>query len=394
MFKQKSLLLAATFLLASATSFGIANHSKSTNSKKKGAAVMQKIPLLTYTEIYYNKVFVNGFSSKLFSFAESPSKEMFQSIGAGSRYLVIHPYVLKSTGNELKVQSSKGGFSADPFEFNFVSMDFDSNKELGEIFPVQKLLQISSSQEKKNSADADQSQIITGQFDWKDAKNYSWTKSSVIENDPKHFETLKSAVQKIWDQLDQMTGKPTDQKWIDSVSKETAEFIQASQQSGGHYSAIKDLAFVASHLRLEKDLSPEEYVKQAEATYEAFQKKHANGKYHDGPSAPTYTKTADGKLPSRVRLVPLSDMKNLKMELMGDGRLARLTNAAGPVISFISNYNDGSRNQPNEKRFEVDLWFRLNAKQEWQLDAVYPSSRISAYGPSLWPQQVMKALPY
>jgi hypothetical protein len=149
----------------------------------------------------------------------------------------------------------------------------------------------------------------------------------------------------------------------------------------------------ASKGALPADQTPEEFLREREDR----QKKSRGVPTPDDEQLahPPVTRTRDGKLPPRVSLRKLDSFDALEMSLLGDGRLARLTGAGGEsVIQFVSNYRDGSRGAPGEIRLKCDLWFRRNAKDQWELDAIYPTLTAKLVLNNSWPQELFELQPY
>jgi hypothetical protein len=80
-------------------------------------------------------------------------------------------------------------------------------------------------------------------------------------------------------------------------------------------------------------------------------------------------------VPLVLRDVP--DVDELTMQLFAGGRLAKLVNYYAVMIRFVGGAHDAPRGQPGPVDIGYDLWFRKNAKGQWEVDAVAPAADIN-----------------
>jgi hypothetical protein len=369
---------------------------------KKGKSSMYRIPLLQTIEqtAVRHKAWVNGFGSDLLISVRSDQKRNVAGLKTSlASYCALHPYFLKHGPNEVRAEYALNPSYMTPddqgpwrLEYRVASMEYRTGEELGTTFPEKELLRLASPPLAKNEESA-KTKTLSGVFTWSDGPEWSWTKSKKIENTPANRKSLQAAVQSFWDELNGMSGKAVQAELAHGVRTSIHEFIQASELRGKRFTFLDELLETASKGALPGDKTPEEFLREREQLQ----------KGRGGPAAPDdeqlahppVARTADGKLPPRVSLRKLDSFDALEMSLLGDGGLARLTGVGGEsVIQFVSNYRDGSRGAPGETRLKCDLWFRKNAKEQWEVDAIYPTATANLGLNNSWPQELFELQPY
>jgi hypothetical protein len=369
---------------------------------KKGKSTMYRIPLLQIVEqtAVRNKAWVNGFGSDLLISVRSDREKNIAGLKTSlASYCALHPYFLKHGANEVRVEYALNPSYMTPedqgpwhLEYRVASMEYRTEKELGTIFPEKELLRLASAPLAKNGESA-KPKTLTGSFKWSEGPEWAWTKGKKIEDTSANRKSLRVAVQKFWDELDSLFGKPVPAEFARSTRSSIQEFIQASELHGKPFTFLDELLETASKLALPDDKSPEEFLREREQRYNS--KRGAVVPKDAQSPHPAVTPLPNGKLPPRLSLRKLDSLDDLEMSLLADGRLARLTENAGEsVLQFVSNYHDGPRGAPGGTRLKCDLWFRKNAKDKWELDAIYPTATANLALDNNWPQELFELQPY
>ncbi len=363
---------------------------------------MIRIPLLQTVEktAIRPQAWVNGFATSLLISVRADARKRAAGIKSPlASYTALHPYFLKRGANELRLEyaldlSALAPDDAGPWhlECRVAAMNYITAKELGTIFAEEELLRLASPPLPKRE-ESTQRKTLTGSFAWTEGPKWAWTKAKPIENTPKNRKSLEAAVGKVWNDLNGLAGRPVPPDFAAGTRASIQEFIQASELRGKPFTFLAELLETSSRLALPGDKSPEEFLRDREARR---QSRRGQPTRDDEPSAhPEVTPLPDGKLPPRLALRKLEAIGALEMSLLGDGRLARLTGDGGQsVIQFVSNYHDGARGEPGETRLKCDLWFRKNAKDHWELDAIYPTLMAGLALSNSWPQELFELQPY
>jgi hypothetical protein len=370
---------------------------------KKGKSIMYRIALLQTIEqtAIRHKAWVNGFGSDLLISVRSDRKKNIAGLKTSlASYCALHPYFLKHGPNEVRVEYALIPSYMTPddqgpwqLEYRVASMEYRTGKELGTIFPEKELLRLASPALPRNAESA-KPKTLTGSFKWSEGPEWSWTKGRKIEDSSANRKSLQAAVQEFWNQLNSLFGKPIPAAFARSTRSSIQEFIRASELRGKRFTFLDELLETASKLALPGDKSPEEFLREREQHSNRQQRGVAVPDDAESPHPPV-TRLADGKLPPRVSLRKLDSFDNLQMSLLADGHLARLTGSGGgSVLQFVSNYHDGPRGAPDETRLKCDLWFRKNAKDQWELDAIYPTATANLALNNSWPQELFELQPY
>ncbi|MFZ6713124.1 hypothetical protein [Undibacterium sp. TC9W] len=306
-------------------------------------------------------------------------------------YAVIHPYFLRATGNQLRVSCERPyEMEANPeLDVRITSLVYTADQPYATVFPVQDVLQL-----RTQITAASLPANLTGSFDWRQPiPVWKWTQDAAIADTDVNRNSLKATVESTWQSLQAMAGGDSGVKWLNVVRTTSSDFIRASELRGQSYRALDTLVDVATHLKMPGDEDPEVYFAKAAKRGDRYA---GAGMVYDAPSNhPPVKRLADGRLPPRLRLVPLSEFGELRMELMANGRLARMTNRHGAsLIHFRSNYYDGNRGAPDSDFFICDIWFRLNEQQQWEVAAVYPETGHTRNMHNVTLDEMIKRLPY
>ncbi|QHJ00385.1 hypothetical protein GT347_21830 [Xylophilus rhododendri] len=307
-------------------------------------------------------------------------------------YAAIHPWFLRAGRNELRIEYR--GAPEGALDYRVASIDYEAGQDLGTVFPEQELLRLQSTAADPASASG---HTASGGFAWDHAAGRSWDGAPPIADTPARRESLQAAVQRFWSALDALAGLPPDAEPASRLAAESRaaihEFIEASESRGRPFTLVEELIGIAATLQLAGDQPPELFLKARDDAFEAARRK---GPQDDAPSPhPPVARRADGTLPPRLSLRTLASFDGLSMERFADGRLARLADRGGdPAIQFVSNYSDGNRGAPHPLRFLCDLWWRLDAQQQWQLAAIYPTQAARQVLPNPWPQRLFELQPY
>lgn len=369
---------------------------------KKGKSTMYRIPLLQTVEntAIRHKAWVNGFDSDLLISVRSDQKKKVAGLKTKlASYSALHPYFLKRGDNELRIEYALDLSYMTPddhgpwkLDCRVSSMEYTTAKDLGTVFPEKELLRLASPTLPKDAESA-KLKTLTGSFAWPEGPAWAWTRAKPIENTPENRKSLEAAVGKVWNELNGMFGRPVPSDFAGSTRASIQEFIQASELRGRRFTFLDELFETASKLALPGDKTPEEFLRERETRR---QSRPGQPTRDDDQSAhPAVTPLPNGQLPPRLSLRKLESFDGLEMSLLGDGRLARLTGSGEQsVIQFVSNYPDGPRGRPNETRLKCDLWFRRNAKDQWELDAVYPTLTANLALDNNWPQELFELQPY
>jgi hypothetical protein len=369
---------------------------------KKGKSIMYRIPLLQIIEqtAIRNKAWVNGFGSDLLISVRSDQKKNVAGLKTKlASYCALHPYFLKPDANELRVEYALIPSYMTPddqgpwqLEYRAALMEYQTGKELGTIFSEKELLRLASPPLPKNAESA-KPKTLVGSFKWSADHEWAWIKGKKIEDTSANRKSLQAAVQEFWSRLDSLFGKPVPADFARSTRASIQEFIQASELHGKRFTFLDELLETASKLALPGDKSPEEFLREREQRYNS---KRGDVIPRDAESPhPAVTPLPNGKLPPRVSLRKLDSFDDLQMSLLADGRLARLAGNGGEsVLQFVSNYHDGPRGAPGKTRLKCELWFRKNAKNGWELDAIYPTATANLALNNSWPQELFEMEPY
>lgn len=369
---------------------------------KKGKSIMYRIPLLQTIEstAIRHKAWVNGFGSDLLISVRSDREKNAAGLKTKlASYCALHPYFLKRGANQLRVEYALDSSYMTPddkgpwhLEYGVASMEYRTEQDLGTTFAEKEVLRVVSPALPKN-ADSSTLKTLSGSFTWSEGPEWAWTKSKKIEETPANLKSLRVAAQKFWDELSEMFGEPVSSKFAKSTRASIQEFIRASEMHGKPFTFLDELLETASKLALPGDKSPEEFLREREERYNS-RRRAIVPKDAESPH-PAVTPLPNGKLPPRVSLRKLDSFDNLQMSLLADGRLARLTGEGGEsLLQFVSNYYDGPRGAPGGTRLKCDLWFRKNAKDQWELDAIYPTATANLALDNSWPQELFELQPY
>lgn len=369
---------------------------------KKEKSTMYRILLLQIIEqtAVRNKAWVNGFGSDLLISVRSDRKKNVAGLKTSlASYCALHPYFLKHGSNEVRVEYALNPSYMTPddqgpwrLEYCVASMEYRTGKELGTIFSEKELLRLASPALTKDAESA-KAKSLAGSFKWSEGPEWAWSKAKPIEDSSANRKSLQAAVQKFWDELDALFGKPVPADFARSIRSSIQEFIQASELHGKRFTFLDEVLEAASKGALPGDKSPEEFLREREQR----QKSQGGIAVPDDAESPhpPVTRLASGKLPPRLSLRKLDTFDSLRMSLLADGRLARLAGNGGEsVLQFVSNYHDGPRGAPGETRLKCDLWFRKNAKDQWELDAIYPTATANLALNNSWPQELFELQPY
>ncbi|MBQ0946241.1 hypothetical protein KAK07_23075 [Ideonella sp. 4Y16] len=349
---------------------------------------MHEIPLLLVVErlTVSNQLSVNGLPLRWFAAVEAGMGGQASVLGRPlARYAVLHPYALRPRGNLLVLDLGAVGDVPVQVDLRPAMMRFTPGQPRGTVYPLTELGRLSRSVGAGSAA-----QRLELAFDCPGLPAWDWVDAPLIDDTPARRESLQTAVQAVWEGLYRAGSGTPPTNWVASVRASTADFQRASALGGRPAWALDRLLEVATRLQLPGDESPEQFVRSLE---------RPSGGRDSRDDAPTVAdlpaRLPNGQWPPRVQLRYLSVFGPLTMQTMAQGRLARLTDAHGQsLIQFQSNYPDGPRGRPETVRLAVDPLFRLNARQQWELAALYPTSLASIVMTDDWPHQMLDKLPY
>lgn len=349
---------------------------------------MHDIPLLLVAERPSGRqeFFVNGFPVRWFAAADAGHDGQAAGLQRTLiRYSVLHPYALRPTGNVLQADLGTLNGPASKLDLQVVSLGFQPGQPLGTTFPLTLLGGLNASVREGAAA-----QLLQSRFDSPGCPVWDWVNAPLIEDTVPMRESLRVALGDTWDALYRMGSGTQPAGWLESVRSSTRDFQVASERGGKKALALDRLIDVATKLRLPNDESPEEFLRRVEA------RTKRPTTLDDAPAQGGLPqRLANGALPPRLKLRYLSSYEGLTMQTLGQGRLARMTDAAGePLIQFQSNYPDGPRGRSHTVRFTCDPLYRLNLRQQWELAALYPTSMAAIAMANPWPQELLDALPY
>jgi hypothetical protein len=355
----------------------------------QGAAPVYDIPLLLVSErlAVRNELSVNGFPLRWFASVEAGSGGQATVLGQTlSRYAVLHPYALRPSGNLLRAELGAASSAASTVDLRVVVMRFSPGQPRGTVYPLTELGRLTGAVREGAAA-----QQLEARFDWPGLPAWDWVDAPVIEDAPARRDSLRTALDSTWDALYRMGSGTPSADWAASVRSSTRDFLRASAWGGRPDWALDRLIEVATRLRLPGDDSPDEFVRRQERRPQGA----ATRDDAPAPGEGLPQRLPNGQWPPRLSLRYLSRYEGLRMHTLAQGRLARLTDAQGQsLIQFQSNYPDGPRGRPETVRLAVDPLFRLNARQQWELAALYPTSLASIVMTDDWPQQMLDKLPY
>lgn len=326
------------------------------------------------------------------------------------RYLVLHPYFLRAEGNRLMATYRLNGHhiaddDAGPWRLDlrmalvdWPGMPVDQPNEYRE----RELARFVSPDLVR--ADDQVEKSLTGTFAWSaPLPVWSWTSGIAIEDSEKTKTSLYVEYRAFHAELVALRtahlAAPDSKQppaMVAALRASMREFIQASELRGVPYTLHEELAYAAQHWSLRDydlemaaraaalaklpKLTPEQERAEAERK---LKEQFVTVVAHDTPVDTDPEPDADGKLPPRLTLAPLPDLADVKLTLLGDGTLARLTVADtdAPLVSFFSNYADGPWGSRYSTKLQADIWFRRDASGRWVVDALWPqTSAIEKWG--------------
>lgn len=353
----------------------------------KGAPVVHEIPLLLVVEplTVSNQLSVNGLPLRWFAAVEAGMGGQASVLGRPlARYAVLHPYALRPRDNLLRLDLGAVGDAPVQIDLRPAMMRFTPGQPRGTVYPLTELGRLSRSVGAGSAA-----QRLELAFDCPGLPAWDWVEAPVIEDTPAQRDSLQAAVQVVWDGLYRAGSGTLPADWVASVRASTADFQRASALGGRPAWALDRLLEVATQLQLPGDESPEQFVRSLE------RRQGGRDDRDDASTAKPPLRLPNGQWPPRVQLRYLSVFGPLTMQTLAHGRLARLTDALGQsLIQFQSNYPDGPRGRAGTVRLAVDPLFRLNARQQWELAALYPTSLAAIVMTDDWPHQMLDKLPY
>ncbi|MBQ0961572.1 hypothetical protein KAK06_21715 [Ideonella sp. 4Y11] len=348
---------------------------------------MYDLPLLLVAEplAVRNELSINGFPLSWFATVEAHSGGESSVLGRKlSRYAVLHPYALRPTGNVLRAGLGAAA-AASTVDLQVALMRFSPGQPRGTVYPLSELGRLRTTLNEGAAA-----QQLEMRFDWPGLPAWDWTEAPQIDDTPARRDSLGVAMQGVWDALYRMGSGNASADWLAGARSSMRDFLRASALGGRPAWALDRVVEVATRLQLPGDESPEDFMRRLE-------RPSAGRDTRDDAPAPGRLpqRLPNGQWPPRVGLRYLSAFEGAKLHTLAQGRLARLTDAQGQsLIQFRSHYPDGPRGRADTVRLAVDPLFRLNARQQWELAALYPTSLASIVMTDDWPHQMLDMLPY
>jgi hypothetical protein len=248
---------------------------------------------------------------------------------------LIHPYFLKRGKNTIAAPYNQGaGLSPGPGPFKF-AFRIDEAKPIAkddELEIVKTLVQLSSPEFMAEET-PDEARRFTGEmmFD-QPVPVWRWTHGVQIRVTPEHQASLYAAYKRVFEHLRTLpaedTSVPQKQKdeFVRDFEETTKEFDAAWRLSGSQFD-------VSEHLF-------------------------------------TLARTRKGKIPLVLRGFPEAD--DVTMSTFAGGTLARLRVGYASLIRYVGGAHDAPAGHSGPVDLGYDLWFRMNEKSEWVLDAAYP----------------------
>jgi len=251
------------------------------------------------------------------------------------RYTLIHPYFLKRGKNTIASPYNVGtGNSLGPGPFKF-AFRIDEGKPVAKDneLEIGKTLVELSSPEFMAEETPDEARRFKGElvFD-QPVPVWRWTHGIPIRVTPENQASLYAAYKRVFEHLRTLPSEDTSvpQKEKDAFVRDfeetTREFDAAWRLSGSQFD-------VSEHLL-------------------------------------TLARTRKEKIPLVLRGFPAES--DVTMSTFAGGTLARLRVGYASLVRYVGGAHDAPRGQPGPVDLGYDLWFRMNDKSEWILDAAYP----------------------
>jgi hypothetical protein len=204
-------------------------------------------------------------------------------------------------------------------------------------------------------------------FAWKDPLPvWAWNTAPVIKNDNATRDALYAELTAFHAGLvslhDEKTPAADKAKLRDRVKASTRDYVAACELYGKKDTFLDDLFAAATTLGL-----PGDEAVRAEAKKPKKRRPPELAPAHDEPRV---TGPEDFAM-DHLSLSPLPPKGELQLDVMADGRLARLVSGGSrSPIALHSNWPDGGWGAVGDEKVEAEVWFRKGKDGAWEVDAV------------------------
>lgn len=204
-----------------------------------------------------------------------------------------------------------------------------------------------------------------GRFAWNGpVPRWSWTTAPLLTKDAATKDAVHAALSAFHGNLVALgNGKlkgAERERFTTAVKAQAREYEAACAFYGKRRSFPDELFQAAATLSLPGDDAVRAEVRNRKPRPPRLEPRHDE---HPEPDPADY----EGK---HLTLMPLAQKSELELELIGDGRLARLVGSSGPPIVFRSNWPDGGWGAVGDTKVEADVWFRKGKDGAWEVDAL------------------------